>query len=388
MKHTNWSFLLTLLAAPALATPRMAIFGDRYATGSAAASAYQLDFTSTWQQLEAPPAHTLSPTDLQRLAQHGFVPPFVAPRTVWFSKHEFVTGLDWSLKYLLQGLSHLYYNEEAISWGALLGKKYNLSAEEVLLVAHMGDSIANFPAQVERMLQATGGEIPERILIWFPIEDLCHAPLSAPASKEAYRTALRKGLDRLASKGRPAPKGSRIWVLSPLKATQLLLSASIQEKSVYAFGATTTCKKLRETNFHPGPLPALDKAPPMAAYLADLIPPNPARMCPSFFAQKILAQNEVSLFSSESKRKKEIADKIEAATGNLSQTIRDYRSVGKEETEKLQKEWATKSSPLTLQWVTATEELQLEGDDIAADCFQLSLAGHIKMEQLLEKVIQ
>ena len=387
MKFICLGLLLSVFTARLYATPRLAIFGDRYATGAAASSQYQLDFVTVWQQLEAPPTHTLSQADQKTLAQHGFPPPFLPPRTLWFSKNEFVSGIDWGVKFLVHGLSHLYYNQDACSWGALLGKKKNLSADQILLAAHLGDSIVHFPAQVERMLEATGGELPPNILIWFPIEDLCHIPLSASPSKNIYRAALRRGLELLATKGKPSSQGARIWVVSPLKATQLLLSPSIQEKSVYAFGTTTTCKQLREKNFHPGPLPVLTQAPPMAAYLADIIPPNPARICPSFFAQTLLAQNEMSIFTSENKRKKEIESKIEAATGNLSQAIREYRSEGKREVETLQTEWMKKKRPLTLQWITAVEDLQLEAADVAADCFHLSLAGHIKVALLLEKAL-
>lgn len=387
MRSTAWCFFLVALTTHANGTPRLAVFGDRYATGAAASSQYQLDFTTVWQQLEAPPTQTISPADLQLLAIQGFQPPFAAPRTLWFSQQEFLTGLDWSVKYLVQGLSQLYYNQDALSWGALLGKRLGLSASDVLLAAHMGDSMAQFPMQVERMLTATSGEVPERVLVWFPIEDLCHASLSAPSPQHQYRTALKQGLERFAS-ARPAPSGSQIWVLSPHKATQLLLSPTIQAKSVHAFGATTTCKQLRDTNFHPGSLPALDKAPPVAAYLADLIPPSPARMCPSFFAQKLLAQQEVSLFASETKRKRDVELKVEAATGNLSQAIRNYREAGKKEVETMQATWEKKHSSLTVHWVAATEALELEAEDLAGDCFHLSLAGHLKVVKLVEAAIR
>jgi len=376
------------MTSPLWGTPSLAILGDRYTTGTAAGSQFQLDFVTVWQQIEAPPSRRISSEDEALLQTRGLTSPFPMPTRLPFSSKEFTTGMDWSIKHLLAGLTHLYYNREELSWGALLGKRMGIPASQIFLAGHPGEGVAMFPSQVNRLLQATGGKIPENVMVWFAIEELCQPNMELGSPGTHYSQALEKGLQILAAQGTPAPTGSHIWILSPLKATELFLTPEIQNKSVYAFGKTTTCQKLEEEGFHTGPLPTPPQTPALAGYLADFIPPNPARICPGLFAHKKLPppdpREKVATSLSEKAQKarktRELADEV---TGKLSQQIRESRQKSREMVEATQAVWRKKAPNLSVIWVSEMDALHLEAPDMAQNCFDLSVAGHVKVEDLV-----
>jgi hypothetical protein len=138
--------------------------------------------------------------------------------------------------------------------------------------------------QIDRVLDARHGELPDKVFIFFTGNDLCGQRPELTTSPEEFGEQLRTGLAYLARNGKAPSGGTQIYVVGFLGILQLISHPDLLAKEVKAFGKTISCQKLRESGYEPD-LDALKRegGSPESLFFARVIPPSPVRMCPTLF---------------------------------------------------------------------------------------------------------
>lgn len=309
-----------------------------------------------------------------------------APQLLWQGKRDYRGGLDWVVSNLIHVFAQIFFDTEEYSFGYILAKKLKVKGENIFLAGELGAKVSALRSQSERLLDRFGGKLPEKIFIFFTGNDLCAQSLERITSGEDFGGHLRRGLEFMLRNGKAHPRGTSVYVVSYLGATQLLLEPSIQEKKVWAFGQEVTCKKLREQSYLPAN-PLMSHKHSESVYFSNYLPPNPAQLCPTIFSLEQMARNEIGFFSplDEKERKKVVAVKVAEMISTLSNRVRIYRNQAQKAVSAVSrlKKSVFADKNIEFQLLTATESLDLVGEDLACNCFDLSLAGQLKIAKAL-----
>jgi lysophospholipase L1-like esterase len=237
-------------------------------------------------------------------------------------------------------------------------------------------------AQVWRVIkhmETSGIKRLDRVILLFGGNDIC-APsfedMTSPVDfKSAAFRAFRLLSEHVAKSDHYADgKPLEVFVMQPLPMAQLLTSTSILDKKLRAYGEETTCRELQKKMFLPAkPLDYGDS--PEAIQIKRIswfLPPNPAMICATLFGWNAgggeKADDHLARISNRLRALREaLADAVAKADGKVS------------------REAIVDRIKFTL--IDASGAIQLDGSDIAGDCFHLSAHGHESLARTILKEI-
>ncbi len=368
----NCSRALLLLSTGIFAAPwgsstvraetQMAVLGDSISTGAATHPALTFDSLALWKVFNGETAVTPRLEDLPAEMRSTMPSPLRPPVRLWPTAREFFGGPDWGYRNLLQTLSKVYLDTEEYSWSYMVAAGLGLPPERLLIAAEDGARAEAMTRQMDRVLEATAGVLPSDILVLYTGNDLCGATLDHVTSVDDYENGLAKGFDYLLRNGQVGPGGSDVYLLSFLSILQLLHAEDILAKRVHAFGGEETCRELRAANYRPKDPKYDPHLPEDAWFFGPFMPPNPSAFCPTLFGAD--------------------ADNKDAEIGILANRIRLFRERQEKVVEKYNRIAAKAGADgqaVRFHLVQATAELNFQGEDIAEDCFHLSVAGQAKV---------
>ncbi len=359
-----------LLSIPAMASqmPQVAVLGDSISVGAATHPELYFDAKSLWQRFQGERAHQ---------PELGFVTPALAaefalnrdwqaPQRPWPVVSEYGGPLSWIGLHLSQFIGRVYLDLEEFSWSYLWAKKAQIQPRSLIIAAQDGARMRHAIGQADRILDVTQGQLPKTIFVFFTGNDLCGLFIDAMTEAEVYGAQALELVRYLARNGQEAAGGTDIHFLAPLSSMMLRDRPSIQEKMVPAFGKQMTCKDLQQQ--WPGSWGswqedmALTEA--IAIFEAVRFPKGPAHLCPTLFGRNLdfRGSDQYPL----------IANRIRAYRQSLADVAEAWR-----EGEGKQR------AGLRVHYLSAPGEMVLEGDDIANDCFHLSIAGQAKLARMI-----
>lgn len=346
----------------------VAVLGDSLATGAATHPALAFDAKVLWDVLDGRFGVAPKAADIPTVGPWTFSDPLEEPTRLWPGVREYFGGPDWVFRNALHSVARSYLDTEEYSWGYLVARGLSVPAKQLLIAAENGARVETIPRQIDRVLDATGGTLPARILMLFTGNDLCGPSLDHTTTPEDYGVALARGFSYLLRNGKSRPDGTDVYLLSHLGILQLLYEPSILSKSVRAFGTTLTCGDLRQQGYLPKDPTAYDPGLPSDAWwFAMLMPPNPAAYCPTLFGVQ----------GNDAAREEHI--------NALANRIRAYRDVEARELARAMDLAAKAPGPIRFHHVLGTADLQFQGEDIAQDCFHLSPLGQAKVARTVLK---
>jgi hypothetical protein len=371
-----WAGGLLLLAAPFAAgasadvpadgtadVPALAILGDSLSTGAATHPALEFDTLNLWRvftgALPVAPRRGDLPADLAATLGD----PLPPPQRLWPSAREFFGGPDWVWRNTLQTLSRAYLDTAEYSWGYMLGAALGVPPRQIALAGEDGARVQNISRHMDRVLDASGGVLPRRVAILYTGNDLCGAAINQTTPAADFASDLASGLGYLARNGRPGAQGTDVYVLSYLSVLQLLTSDSILDKKVRAFGGEMSCRALREAGYR-APEPAsgaaavVETLPADAWWFQAFMPPSPAAFCQTLFSP--------------------VGPEREQTLNALANRIRDYRERQQEVVRSVGDRLGS-ASGIRFHYLAGTADVTFTGDDVALDCFHLSVAGQAKI---------
>ena len=325
----------------------IAILGDSISTGAVShpAISYEPGKLSAVFSGEL----SLEPTEGHKKAllgsPYGDVLAGGPPRRLSFSQREFVGGMDWFLQHILFGLSALFLDVEEFSWGNLLGRRLGAQGEDILIAAQDGARVANTKRQYDRVLDATLGKAPEDVFVFFTGNDLCGLSMDYVTSSQSYEASLLDFLEYF-QKSSSFSGEHRVWLLDPISSLQLTYSKSIAEKKVQAHGRTMSCRELHGYE---------SRSPVGDDVLLRFVPPTPTSYCPTVLRRKTPEDEE--------------------RLSQLGSIVSGYR----EAIGRIVAGYQTDPKPFRVLRLQDPGKVVLEADDIAEDCFHLSLNGQIKL---------
>ncbi|MEZ4743644.1 MAG: hypothetical protein R3B45_14565 [Bdellovibrionota bacterium] len=338
----------------------IAILGDSLATGAATHPAMVFDPAVMWNIFNN--KTSIKPNSSQKLLKKYQInedpkPPILLKKNI----REYSGALDWLVFNTIQFISERYLNVEQYSWGYLLGRSIGVAPERIYIAAENGARITSISRQMDRVLDYLDGNLPNKIMIFYTGNDLCAPTPELTTSEEDYRNALYAGLNYISTNGNPPIDGAEVSVVGFLGILQLLGQEKILEKQIRAFGKNTTCRKLREQGY----LPNLENQSDSTSLSLDMqlfsqiMPPNPARMCPTLFSPPSVVKEHINF---------------------LANRIRKYREIAKEVVDEMNKNIAIQDkSNIQFRYIDATEKIYFDPEDIAGDCFHLTVNGQAKI---------
>jgi lysophospholipase L1-like esterase len=346
----------------------VAILGDSLSTGAATHPGLAYDNIGLWSVFrgETSVAPTVHGSSLDRFHVDTNPPlPLVLHRSV----REYSGSADWVFLNFLSMVSQKFLNTEQYSWGYLVGRAIGAQPSEIYIAAENGASMEDIVDQIDKLLDARKGELPNKVFIFFTGNDLCAPRPELTTSPDEYGRQLEEGLNHLIRNGKAASGGTQVYVLGFLGVLQLISSPEILAKEVMAFGKVTTCQKLRETGYEPD-LESLQRknGSQESLLFARVIPPNPARMCPTLFDRPAAVKEHLADFGNK---------------------IRGFRKKAEEVVDGQNKLMAKLDSAnrFTFNYITTTESITFAPDDIGADCFHLRLGGQVAIADAVLKHI-
>jgi len=339
-----------------------AILGDSISTGGGSHPALKYDVETLWDVFNNRASVKTERAHLNEYYQGKFSSAeLIAPIRLWPTMREFFGGPDWVYRNLLGFLSRKFLDAEEYSWGYLAAPDLGIDVTRLAIAADDGARVANMPRQIDRVLERAGGALPPKVFIFYTGNDLCGMDPSLMTSASSYKTHLMRGLTYLSrNSGKTRDeKPTDVYLISYMSLVQLLDDQQILEKKIVAFGKETTCAELREDGYRSADQTYKPNIPPEAWYFAMAMPPNPAAFCPTLFAPQKFRNHTLS---------------------DLANRIREYRRVEAEvvaEFDKAAEQELFKS--LRLHHIVGTAGLKFTPEEVADDCFHLSLRGQEKL---------
>ncbi len=332
---------------------KLAIIGDSLSTGAGSHPGLKFDGKVLWNVFTNKIDITPKVSDIPSPERFELGDSLGAPARAWPSNREFRGGFDWVFQNMMSGLSWKYLNTEEYSWGYLVGRGLGLEPHKILIAAQDGARTSAIPRQVDRVLDATGGELPEKFMILYTGNDLCGPAMNFVTTAEDYQDYLETGLDYLVRNGTASPKGTDVYVVGFLSILQLLHADAILDQEVEAFGTKTTCRALRKQNYRPKEEIGYDPSmPPEAWYFGMMMPPNPAAYCPTLFGAGIGGSK--------------------TNIGELANRIRSFREVQQKVVDEFNKK---EVAGVRFHFLKSSTKIIFDGKDVAGDCFHLSTKG-------------
>lgn len=355
---------------------RVAVIGDNISTGSV--SHPDLAYKNE-RLLSLFSGHlSLKATDLAKkmLMDEGFfaASDFRSPVSLPLSSREFDGALGWIVKQAQIAFFKAYLDVEEYSWGYFVGRMLGAGPNNLLIAAENGARIGSAVRQIDRVLDHTGGVLPNHLFIFYTGFDLCAPSLSFVTTKDRYKENLRRAFDYIQKNGVAPSGGTDVWVLDPIGLLQLVQSEALLKKTVEAHGKKMSCKELHN---YVGVGEVSDAAkmskynPQLALIVQTQLPKSPNKYCPTVFGRNLEGTS------------------VEDARIMLANRLRNYRNVIGEVVEEYGKIQADVQNDSTIRFhhIKETRRTVLDPEDVANDCFNLSLEGQMKLADIIKKVI-
>ena len=306
------------------------------------------------------------------------------PQVLSFSTREYLGSIFWVVQHFLLGLNRLHLQSPALSWGYLVSSKLGYSGDQIYIAAHQGGKIEDMSRQIDRVFDAFNGHLPSKVLILFSGNELCARHPAFLDSSDHIKGSFSRALKYLVVNSKSAAsQGTQVIVMSYIGLIELLADPGILEKEIYAHGEMTTCKDLLKGGYQP----PTDKRkeedlPQESLYFGQVFPQNPAQVCPTKYAQRLIAQSELGFFSGLDKQGKErkIQRSVEDQVSHLASKVRKIRKALEATVEETQ-QWSQQSFPnkkINFKYVSL-EHVTFDKKDVAATCQHLSLEGQLKI---------
>lgn len=337
----------------------IAILGDSLGTGAATHPKMVFDNVKLWEIFDG--KETIEPNvHGDRLKKYNISDSPELPSILRKGTREYYGAANWVVFNLLQIFSEKFLNVEQYSWGYMVGRALGVAPKNILFAAENGARISSIARQSDRVMDYLEGGLPEKVVILYSGNDLCAINPEQVTGKKDYRDSLEYGLRYMIRNGRPHENGTEIIVVGFVGVLQLLGQDEILNKKVMAFGEEVTCRQLREGGYLPNAKRALEPGMPLEAlYLSNLIPPNPARMCPTLFGHPKKVKEHLSTYANR---------------------IRSFRTIASDVVDMMNLEKdKEKIQGISFRYVDQTKEIVFKKDDIAGDCFHLTIKGQTKI---------
>ncbi len=370
-------------AADPAAAPRpgvtMATIGDSLSTGAVTHPALAFDGRVLWDIFNGSVTVSAKVADLPNGFNNGLVDPLPAPQRLWPTSREFFGGPDWIWRNALQSISRSYLDTVEYSWGYLLALRLGVPPAQLAIGGEDGARVERMSRHIDRVLEANGGVLPPRLVIFYTGNDLCGASMAEVTSAEDYGQDVERGLRYLLRNAKAAPGGSDIYLAAHMNILQLLTSESILAKKVRAFGGESTCRDLRQRGFRPTAeqAEALRTKPvsgdaansPEAWYFSLVMPPSPAGFCTTLFSPGEGRAHEEEVHA--------LANRIRSFREQQVQALQRVT------TAQTAKAGEVGAPALRLHFLEETGRVKFLGEDIGQDCFHLSILGQAKVAEAM-----
>ena len=341
-----------------------AIVGYSIATGAVAHERVGYDANGLNQIFRASPPLSVTPEAGELLKQRGLGPAadFQKPVRLWPTLSEYNGGIHWVITHLFGVASRQYLDMEEYGWGYLVGRMLGYSGDEILIAAEDGARSKVIRYQFNRVLEHTKGILPEHIFMMFTGNDLCGINMSLVTDAQSYAHHFDQQIRYLASVAKLSATESHIWLVDPVGVAQLSLSEALLAKKVKAHGKEMTCGELYSVN----------RGEKMSSEEVHLmfLPKSPSAYCSTLLVNK----------------NQEDAERI----GKLANLIRSYRENLQKAVEGINKDKEKGRFPasISVHHISETSNYIIEPEDLANDCFHLSLQGQAKLARSILKGVE
>ena len=350
---------LTLGFASIAWSSSVAFVGDSITTGAATHDRHVLDQKTLFDLINS--LEPLQETAIYReqLQSWGVdIDAIEAPRRLPPSEQEFQSPFGWFFSSLWLKFSSDYLDAETYSWGYLSSLKRGINAQSVLIAAQDGARMRSLKSQLKRILAANNGVWPAEIFIFYTGNDICGVSEELLTPAEQFKYGLEEGLEFIRSSA-PAKdasnSGTQVYVLNPIGILQIVTQPTILDKKVKYRGQEVSCRDLQRGRVGLGESPFDPDEPDGLALLLDRFVRSPAQSCPSLFA----------VHENEGDWAPLISNRIVAYREAIAETVEKYNKLV--------------GTNLSFHHLTETADIVLNGEDIANDCFHLSLQGQMKV---------
>lgn len=398
----KFSFLIACLLLERSIFPRnhndsldIAVFGGRASVGAGAHPALEYDVDFFWdlfkgqRELEEKKEEDYQNFGLTRLS--GNVQILNKSEREYYQSYyiESLLGLKWIFDQFKSEFFNQFFNYPKYSMAYYFSQYLSQLKQrdpQVYYAGQIGEGVSQFPLQVDRLLDAKDGELPEVIFVQFSGDDLCAHRFDLMTGSQLYESDLVKGLSYLVNnaqmkKNSESPE-TKIFVLSELNMSQFIASEKIAQKKVMVHsGKLMTCRELREKNFMPKNENQRKDARHWESLLTlQVFPPNPALYCPTLQSMPFIAQKRES-----NNLKGELATPLSKSYSQMLTDVasmaRKYREAASRAVRTVQdkKAYLFPKKNISLHYVDITADLIFEEDELASDCFNLNWKGQLKI---------
>lgn len=351
----------------------MAILGDSISSGAVINPRIKFETQSLWSVFSGEDEIE----DLRRKMQEPdfWVTQYPMPEPVVLEAtgREFQSSAVWFAERLIQLASRQFLNNPEYAWPNLLGRRLGYSSEKILIAADNGAKSKDIVNQIARVLHHTDKKIPTKTFVFYTGNDICSPFLQLMTGVQQYEALISRGLDYLFKHGdTDANERYEINLVGMIDITQLYRSEAILGKKVQAHGKQRTCEDLMNN-----PPESWTVSQPAASsnafdqpFLFNVLPfpKNQASYCPSLFGTAY-----------------DMGDKKDDSYKSLiANRIRDYREALKKIALAKQRELETKGMKnITVRYIDSLFDIKFASDEIAEDCFHLSVKGHERIAREL-----
>jgi len=312
------------------------------------------------------------------------------PLQLWKESREYGnSSLQWVFQNFLDGMGISYLNTPEYSWGYLAAKKQGIASNQIYLASQYGAKVETISRQVDRVFEQTKGVLPDSVFVFFTGNDLCAPSTHQMTRGSEYSASLKRGLEYMVRNAQATATPTHVYVLNYLSVGQLLFKPEILNHKVRAYGEDISCQDLRKRSWTRSIVKSEKNSD--WAFLSYVFPPNPATVCPTLFAQEVLAEKEMGLWMMFKPQQKARAVKnlVEDMMSEVANRIRAYQGSGAGVIAEVQA-WREKKYPqknIHFHFINETAELEFSGEDLAGDCFHLNLNGQHKIAQTVLKFL-
>jgi lysophospholipase L1-like esterase len=338
------------------------IIGDSISTGGAVHPELYYSPVALWRvfqgQQKVPADTVLIPS--REKYNLGNETVATTPQVLWPSIREKVDGGSWLFAHIGIAIARDFFNTEEFSFGYLVGRALGVEGSRISVAAENGARAEKGYIQADRLLRASGGELPEHVIISFTGNDLCARSFDEMTDAKIFEDDYFRALVYLAVNGKSSQ--SKIYVPAFLNAASLVYEESILNKKIKFYDEEVTCQEARKQMFTAKSYKTPDDVAnnPLFAAFAKFLPPNPVLLCPTLFQP----------YAKEEQR-----------TSTIANRIRSFREAQEKAVERAAA-WLQKNQPdrnLKFLFLPKAGQIAFTGDDVAGDCFHLSVNGQAKI---------
>ena len=257
-----------------------------------------------------------------------------------------------------------------LSWANHLGGANAPAEGKVVLAARNGAQAERTADEVTSWVENTEDhqkpQLPAEIYVFFSGDDLCRAigEQDKMTSASDYVQGIRNGVQTLARDASANPRGSTVYLVSHLDILQQVTNPQIlASKHIHVFDPDDrelTCQDFVKKYQH-------SQGSSRPEDQAKLFTYNPMNICYNMLSHAAGLDPA--------------AAQVPLAT--LKATIDSYRSGLASLATELQTDPLLSAAGMKVKLITTTNELKMDPEDLANDCFHLSAQGQIKLAKTI-----